>query len=281
MSRLLGISWVAVGNIVERVVARRLDGARFDALKRIGVAEFSYRKRHHYLTTVVDHDRRRVVWAGKGRSAETPGAFLRAVGTGRLRSDSVGHGACVAVGRSAAATAMEDGLGRRLGSGAPTRRRVAHVGVAEGAGAELQAAPGRPGARGFRPAPTSRPAARPPAREFRRRTASAQSGLRGRRRDRRELVGFGAWRAARLGGIPARAAGGPLGAQARPSPRARPVSSRTGGRRATLAGPRESSGCGADDTSRSRCLRTGGASANRDGRAETVLHADRHSARPA
>ena len=28
---------------VERVVARRLDGARFDALKRIGVAEFSYR----------------------------------------------------------------------------------------------------------------------------------------------------------------------------------------------------------------------------------------------
>ena len=34
VSRLLGISWVAVGNIVERVVARRLDGARFDALKR-------------------------------------------------------------------------------------------------------------------------------------------------------------------------------------------------------------------------------------------------------
>ena len=27
VSRLLGISWVAVGNIVERVVARRLDGA--------------------------------------------------------------------------------------------------------------------------------------------------------------------------------------------------------------------------------------------------------------
>ena len=69
VSRLLGISWVAVGNIVERVVARRLDGARFDALKRIGVAEFSYRKRHHYLTIVVDHDRRRVVWGGLGRRA--------------------------------------------------------------------------------------------------------------------------------------------------------------------------------------------------------------------
>ncbi len=37
VSRLLGISWVTVGSIVERVVARRLDGARFAKLRRIGV----------------------------------------------------------------------------------------------------------------------------------------------------------------------------------------------------------------------------------------------------
>ena len=42
---------------------------RLAGLRRIGVDEFSYRKRHHYLTLVVDHDKRRVVWAGKGRSA--------------------------------------------------------------------------------------------------------------------------------------------------------------------------------------------------------------------
>ena len=36
VSRLLGISWVTVGSIVERVVARRLDGARFAKLRRIG-----------------------------------------------------------------------------------------------------------------------------------------------------------------------------------------------------------------------------------------------------
>ena len=30
------------------------------------VDEFSYRMRHHYLTLVVGHDKRRVVWAGKG-----------------------------------------------------------------------------------------------------------------------------------------------------------------------------------------------------------------------
>ena len=83
VSRLLGISWVTVGNIVERVVARRLDGARFGKLKRIGIDEFSYRKRHRYLTLVVDHDTRRVVWAGKGRSAETLGAFFKQLGPGR------------------------------------------------------------------------------------------------------------------------------------------------------------------------------------------------------
>ena len=83
VSRLPGISWVTVGNIVERVVARRLDGARFGKLKRIGVDEFSYRKRHRYLTLVVDHDTRRVVWAGKGRSAETLGAFFKQLGPGR------------------------------------------------------------------------------------------------------------------------------------------------------------------------------------------------------
>ena len=80
VSRVLGISWQAVGSIVERVVAQRLDERRFDGLRRIGIDEFSYRKRHHYLTIVVDHDRQRVVWAGKGRSAQTLEAFFDRLG---------------------------------------------------------------------------------------------------------------------------------------------------------------------------------------------------------
>ena len=36
-SRLVGISWPAVGGIVERVVARRLDATRLGRLRRIGV----------------------------------------------------------------------------------------------------------------------------------------------------------------------------------------------------------------------------------------------------
>jgi transposase len=78
--RLLGISWEAVGSIVERVVARRLDPERLSGLRSIGIDEFSYRKRHHYLTVVVDHDRRRVVWAGEGRNAEALARFFELLG---------------------------------------------------------------------------------------------------------------------------------------------------------------------------------------------------------
>jgi transposase len=76
VSRLLGISWRAVGSIIQRVVERKRDPKLLAGLHRIGVDEFSYRKRHRYLTIVVDHDRRRVVWAAEGRSSETLGQFF-------------------------------------------------------------------------------------------------------------------------------------------------------------------------------------------------------------
>jgi len=77
---LLGTSWRAVGTMIERVVARGLDPERLSNLRRIGIDEFSYRKRHRYITVVVDHDRQRVVWAAEGRSAQTLEAFFDALG---------------------------------------------------------------------------------------------------------------------------------------------------------------------------------------------------------
>lgn len=83
VTELLGISWRSVGRIVERVVKRRLDPSRLEGLERIGIDEFSYRKRHNYLTVVVDHDRRQVVWAREGRSSETLGEFFKEIGLDR------------------------------------------------------------------------------------------------------------------------------------------------------------------------------------------------------
>jgi transposase len=83
VSKLMGISWSTVGAIVERVVERRLAPDRLDDLTRIGIDEFSYRRRHRYLTIVVDHVKRRVVWAAPGRSADTLRGFFDHLGPER------------------------------------------------------------------------------------------------------------------------------------------------------------------------------------------------------
>lgn len=85
VTELTGISWRSVGEIVERVVARKLDPRRFHGLRRIGIDEFSYRKYHKYVTVVVDHDRKRVVWAAKGRGAEALTGFFERLGKRRCR----------------------------------------------------------------------------------------------------------------------------------------------------------------------------------------------------
>jgi len=83
VTRLLAISWRSVDHIVERLVAQRLDARRFDGVRVIGVDEFSYRKRHHYLTLVVDHKRQRVIWARPGRSSDVLNAFFDEIGAER------------------------------------------------------------------------------------------------------------------------------------------------------------------------------------------------------
>jgi transposase len=62
VTRLMGISWRTVGEVVERAVARKQDPERLSNLRWIGVDEFSHRKGQRYLTLVVDHVKRRVAW---------------------------------------------------------------------------------------------------------------------------------------------------------------------------------------------------------------------------
>ena len=80
VTRLMGISWNTVGGIIERVVQDRKDPECLQNLRNIGVDEFSYRRRHNYLTTVVDHDKKRVIWTGTGRSTESLRGFFEEIG---------------------------------------------------------------------------------------------------------------------------------------------------------------------------------------------------------
>jgi transposase len=74
--RLVRVDWDTVGRIIERVCAEELDPARLDGLYEIGVDEVSWRKQHRYLTLVVDHQRRRVVWGTEGAGAGAADAFF-------------------------------------------------------------------------------------------------------------------------------------------------------------------------------------------------------------
>jgi transposase len=81
---LLRIAWTTVGAIVGRVV----DDARaahdpFAGLMRIGIDEISYKRGHKYLTVVIDHDTRRLVWAAPGRDRATLTQFFERLGPER------------------------------------------------------------------------------------------------------------------------------------------------------------------------------------------------------
>ena len=77
---LLRIAWDTVGRIVERVVAEHLDERRLEGLIAIGVDEISYRRGQRYLTSVVDHHARAIVWCAPGRNAQTLQAFFDELG---------------------------------------------------------------------------------------------------------------------------------------------------------------------------------------------------------
>ena len=74
--RLLRIDWDTVGRIIARVCADELDGARLNDLYEIGIDEVSWRKQHRYLTLVVDHQRRRVVWGTEGAGQQAADQFF-------------------------------------------------------------------------------------------------------------------------------------------------------------------------------------------------------------
>jgi transposase len=81
---LMRIAWRTVGAIIARVAADAMAGVdRLGGLRRIGIDEISYKRHHRYLTVVVDHDSRRLVWAAPGRDTHTLNRFFDQLGPAR------------------------------------------------------------------------------------------------------------------------------------------------------------------------------------------------------
>jgi transposase len=83
VTRLVHIAWQTVGTIIERVVGRSLDKARFDELYIIGMDEVSYRKGQKYLSVIADHQTGDATWIGEGRSQKAIGNFFDELGPER------------------------------------------------------------------------------------------------------------------------------------------------------------------------------------------------------
>ncbi len=70
---LMRVAWRTVGAIMTRVADDAMAGVdRFAGLRRIGIDEISYKKGHRYLTVVVDHDARKLIWAGARDGTRPP-----------------------------------------------------------------------------------------------------------------------------------------------------------------------------------------------------------------
>jgi len=125
VGQLLRVAWATVGRVVARVAADAEQAAdRFDGLRRIGIDEIACKKGHKYLTVVVDHDTRRLVWAAPGRDVATLGRFFDALGEQRcaqvrlVSADAAGWIAVTVAARCPGATLCADpfhvaGVGHR------------------------------------------------------------------------------------------------------------------------------------------------------------------------
>jgi transposase len=83
VGRLMRVAWETVGGVIQRVMARHQPEDLLEGLTIIGVDELSYRRHHEYVTVVVDHVAGRIVWARRGKSAETLKAFFEQLGPER------------------------------------------------------------------------------------------------------------------------------------------------------------------------------------------------------
>jgi transposase len=84
VTQLMRIAWRTVGAIIARVCAdidARVD--RLAGLRRIGIDEISYKRGQRYLVVVVDHDKRRLVWAAPGADQATVHRFFDDLGPDR------------------------------------------------------------------------------------------------------------------------------------------------------------------------------------------------------
>lgn len=71
-----GLSWDTVKQIDQRALEAKYGRTDYSGLKILAVDEISVKKRHHYLTVVLDYETGRVVWTGADRTRAALAGFF-------------------------------------------------------------------------------------------------------------------------------------------------------------------------------------------------------------
>jgi transposase len=79
--RTMRIAWTTVGESPS--AWSPVSAPPIACLEHIGIDELSHRRHHEYITTIVDHVARKVVWAAPGKNAATVDGFFEALGPER------------------------------------------------------------------------------------------------------------------------------------------------------------------------------------------------------
>lgn len=83
VSRRLRLSWREVDGVRERAVARGLLRRRREEIRRVGVDETSFARRHEYVTVVTDVERGKVVHVADDRGKESLASFFASLSPGQ------------------------------------------------------------------------------------------------------------------------------------------------------------------------------------------------------
>lgn len=101
VARRMRLSWDEIDGVMQRAVRRGLARRKLQAIKRIGVDETSFQKRHEYVTVVSDLERGRVLYVADDRTHDSLDGFWGLLSPKQLRAiEAVAMDMCAAYVRS-------------------------------------------------------------------------------------------------------------------------------------------------------------------------------------
>lgn len=86
VSRCMRLTWDEIDGVKQRAVKRGLERRELEDIRRVGVDETSFQKRHEYVTVVSDLERGRVLYVADDRTSESLDGFWGLLSPEQLRA---------------------------------------------------------------------------------------------------------------------------------------------------------------------------------------------------